>query len=132
MPALNFKSQFVPKIVALEKNSTIRGKRKNPIKVGDVIKMYTGMRTKGCMLIGTAICSNITPVLITDEAPYLIVQLSGDAEPKNYKLTQDALKHFHTNDGFDTYKEMATFFHNQYGLPFVGDLIEWRDFKTAK
>lgn len=130
MPALNFKKQFVPKIQAQEKRSTIRAERKNPIKVGDVLQLYTGMRTKQCTLVGTAECSNITPVKIADDAPYILMKLSGDIDYKWYRFVEDALKHFHTTDGFDTYDEMKTFFRKQYQLPFTGNLIEWMNFKA--
>lgn len=105
MPALNFKKLFVPKILAREKQSTIRGKRKYPIKRGDVLKLYTGQRTTNCQLIGTATCSNITPIKIADDAPYLYLHLgtweNGAPPPgKWHKFVDDALHHLCTNDGF--------------------------------
>jgi hypothetical protein len=136
MPALNFKQQFVPLILSHQKCSTIRGKRKFPIKPCDVLKLYTGQRTSKCKLIGAAICSNVTPIKICEDAPYLFLHLGeynkGVQPPgKWYKFVESALQHLCTNDGFASYDEMKTFFRNQYGLPFEGDFIEWKDFKSS-
>lgn len=118
-------------IVALQKHSTIRGKRKTPIKPGDYLKLYSGQRTKQCQLIGTAICHNTTPVKIAEDAPYILLNLTTNPGERWYRFTESALEHFYKTDGFTSYDEMKTFFSNQYGLPFSGDLIEWKNFKAA-
>lgn len=64
MPAYNFQKQFVPMILDGSKPHTIRRKRKHPTKVGDVLKLFTGMRTKNCTLIATAPCIAVEPCLI--------------------------------------------------------------------
>lgn len=138
MPALNFKQQFVAKIKANEKTSTIRGKRKNPIKPGDILKLFTGQRTSNCQLIGTAVCSNVSPIKICTDAPYLFLHLGEWKDGKKppgrwYAFAESALQHLCANDGFTDYNELKNFFSNQYGpLPFEGDLIEWREFKTEQ
>jgi hypothetical protein len=132
MPALNFKKQFVPKILDGTKTFTIRGKRKNPIKPGDTLKLYTGMRTSQCELIGTAICAEVTPVKITIEKPYLFTSLEGKpAKWIPFAVNQPAIKSFYGADGFESYQQQADFFAAQYGLPFIGDLIAWKQLTPA-
>ncbi len=127
MPALNFKNQFVPKILSGDKSSTIRGKRKNPIKPGDRLILYTGMRTKLCQPIGTAICDFIRPVIIAEDNPLTFFQSLNEW----HTMPIEDLYRMCVNDGFSDYEEMKTFFRNQYGLPFEGDLITWKDFKPG-
>ena len=47
MPSLNL-TVFIDKVESGEKRQTIRLHRKRPIKVGDTLYLFTGMRTKGC------------------------------------------------------------------------------------
>ena len=47
MPALNY-TVFVDKVESGEKRQTIRRLRKRPIKVGDRLHHFAGMRTKHC------------------------------------------------------------------------------------
>ncbi len=53
MPSLNFEKQFVPLIESGQKRQTIRVERKNPIKVGDKLYLFSGLRTKYCYRIFT-------------------------------------------------------------------------------
>lgn len=65
MPAYNFQRQFVPMILDLSKPHTIRRRRaKRPTVPGDKLSLYTGMRTKQCILIATAPCVAVEPCLI--------------------------------------------------------------------
>ncbi len=49
MTLLNFKKDFVTLILGRSKPHTIRQERKHPIKVGDTLQLYYGLRTKSCM-----------------------------------------------------------------------------------
>jgi hypothetical protein len=53
MPSLNFQTQFVRLIESGKKRQTIRPLRKNPIKVGDKLYLFTGLRTKDCKTLVT-------------------------------------------------------------------------------
>lgn len=119
MPALNFKSQFVPKIKKWEKLFTIRKQRKNPIKIGDTLYLYTGMRTSNCKLIATVQCTDVTKVKIEKDGIWFGVQGMW------VWLTIEQLHKVIVTDGFNDFKEMADFFRKQYGLPFEGVLIAW-------
>jgi hypothetical protein len=65
MPAYNFRKNFVPMILDLSKPHTIRRRRaKRPTVPGDMLSLYTGMRTKQCTLIATAPCVAVEPCVI--------------------------------------------------------------------
>jgi len=56
MPALNFQKQFARAVKNGTKKQTIRAYRKNPIKEGDVLYLYTGMKTKNCIKLKEVVC----------------------------------------------------------------------------
>jgi hypothetical protein len=64
MPLINFKERFVPLIESGKKRQTIRIKRKNPIKAGDTLHLYTGLRTKKCRLIKKVVCKSVHTISI--------------------------------------------------------------------
>lgn len=49
----------MPLIESGMKSMTIRKDRANPIKTGDKLFLYTGMRTKDCNQIANAECINV-------------------------------------------------------------------------
>jgi hypothetical protein len=129
MVALSFKSDFVTAIDAGEKRRTIRQVRKtgNP-EPGKPLQLYTGMRTKACEKIKDAICTRVRPVEISATGVKLDgwILYCGDA-PATWGVDPEAFDgDFARADGFANFPEMAEFFEKRYGLPFVGQLIEWR------
>lgn len=131
MPALNFKRQFVAHIRSRRKRHTIRAKRKRPIKPGETLYLYTGMRTKACeKIIPPVTCAKVEDVRIEMQKykgngvlargldfPAVIVEgneLSGDEK--------ESLAYA---DGFDSFAEMMKFWDGR--LPFNGDIIHWKD-----
>jgi uncharacterized protein YqfB (UPF0267 family) len=116
MPALNFKSEFVDAIRAGAKAQTIRQIRKRPIKAGDVLHLYTGMRTAHCKKIGVAICESVQPIEMTENE----IRLDGEA------LTFFEKIDLARDDGFTGPFAMQVFFTNLYGSPFSGVLIRFR------
>jgi hypothetical protein len=64
MPAYNFKKQFVEKILDGRKPHTIRRRRKHPTKVGDVLYLYTGLRTKNAVKFAEVRCCKILPIRV--------------------------------------------------------------------
>lgn len=134
MPSLNFHKQFVLLIESGQKRQTIRPKRKNPIKVGDKLYLFTGLRTKKCKRLiidplkietyrnpSTAyvgvICKSVEWIRINDDLGFPIT-LSSDLE--RLKIS-DIIK----ADGFNSTDEFINFFKTKYGLPFEGVLIKW-------
>ena len=117
MPLLGFKKQFAPLVESGAKRQTIRAKRKdgrNP-HPGDTLYLYTGLRTKQCRKLGTAICQRVREVVITGTFPIMSGRHLGAAEANILAV----------NDGFPGYKEMEQYFEKEHGLPFWGLLIEW-------
>jgi hypothetical protein len=135
MPAYNFQLQFVRMILDLSKPHTIRKRRKHPTKVGDVIKMFVGMRTKRCFQFAEAKCVNIKPLRIYPTYQSIYIH---DPKSKHPSLTPDGWrmmsdweeKRLAKRDGFQTRKEFYHFFE-RYKLEFLEDfeLIIW-DVKT--
>lgn len=130
MVALSFKSAFVDDIEEGRKRRTIRQVRKagNPVP-GKPLQLYTGMRTKACEKIKDAVCTRVRPVVIehtgiTLEGRRLYAgdapAYQGGVDPEHYDGD------FARADGFDCFGDMAEFFEKEYGLPFAGQLIEWR------
>lgn len=136
MPSLNFKKQFAPDVESGKKRQTIRPKRKHPVKVGDKLYLFTGLRTKVCRRLvppfikftiskdkPAAICKSVhdIEILNVDHIKYRGVDLYAGSEPWKLKLAHTIA----TDDGFAGTQEMVDFFKEQYGLPFHGDLIKW-------
>lgn len=115
MPGYNFQARFAPKILAGTKPHTIRKRRKHPTKVGDILWLYTGMRTKECKLIAGAPCVRVEPIVIWpfDE------RIAGNIE---FSLTQLAYA-----DGFDSIHDFFEFFRHTYREKVLNDfeIIFW-------
>lgn len=65
MGLYNFKPQFAPFILEGSKTHTIRAYRKYPDEPGDVMHLYTGLRTKAACLLLRRLCLNAEPIKIT-------------------------------------------------------------------
>ena len=115
MPALNFSERFAAAVESGEKCQTIRKQRKNPIKVGDPLYLYTGMRTKQCRKLKETKCTGVYPVLIV----YGGLMLCRSFCSTGY------MKEIVRRDGFDNPDEFFEWFKDHYGLPFRGVLIRW-------
>ena len=116
MPALNFQKQFADKVERGEKRQTIRSLRKNPVKVGDKIYLYTGQRTSSCRKLGDVICREIVDITISGHGAVVV----------NDKPLDDKEKHeMAIADGFETWPDMLQWFRNQHGFSFEGQIIRW-------
>ena len=128
MPALNFKAQFAEDVESGHKRQTVRAHRKDGrphAKVGDTIKLYTGMRTKACRLLGEATVTSIKPVRIEATQMYLDgkLMLAGLCS-RDDPMTDNE---FAEADGFDSFMDMADWFRDVHGLPFEGVVIRWNE-----
>ncbi len=115
MPALNFKSEFADAVESGLKTNTIQSKRKRPIRAGERLILYTGMRTRECRRLGEGECTNTVSIEIS-EASVVVNGRTLGAE-KEYELARF--------DGFETEAEFRAFFRAEYGLPCSGVLISW-------
>lgn len=124
MPALNYQERFVFLVESGLKKQTIRPKRKIPIKPGDPLYHYTGMRTKKCRKLGESECKITTPICIEEWGFKLITRIVTEEHWK-YSIDSSDLGWFARRDGFKDWSEMRDWFKDRYGLPFEGVLIEW-------
>ena len=121
MPAYSFQAQFVKLIQDGSKHHTIRRRRKYPTKPGDVLKLYTGMRTKKCSLISVAQCASVVPVKIYPEMGRVV--LDGRMLSLN-----DTLR-FAVHDGFANHMDFFAFFkrYSREVLENELEVIYWRN-----
>jgi len=119
MVAYNFSADMAPLVESGQKRQTIRRTRKRQTRVGDLLQLYTGMRTAGCVLLSHALCISVTPIEIREHNRHLVVILGGN------RLPGSLLDRFVRADGFQRRMDMRDFFQARYGLPFVGEVIEW-------
>lgn len=120
MAAYNFKKQFVEPIRAGTKSHTIRADRKDGRipKVGEMLALYCGMRTKGCFRIlpEPVICTKVQPIDIQADSETILLQ--GDI------LEADEREQLAKADGFVDFAAMMRFWEGR--LPFTGYIIHWR------
>ncbi len=125
MPALSFIERFAGLVETRAKRQTIRRVWKRPIKVGDTLYLYTGMRTKRCRKLRTAVCLDVIPIKIFhDHIDFKMKAVNMGLWKKQAELDW-LLDQFARRDGFDSWEEMRDWFKNRYGLPFEGVLITW-------
>ena len=117
MPAYSFKARFVSDIEKGIKRQTIRPRRKRPTRPGDILYLFTGMRTKACRKLCNALCRDVLPIDIFED----VVVLNGQ------ELEGLAHLALAKADGFETIEVFHGFFRRQYGLPLVDkmELIKW-------
>lgn len=131
MVAINF-TVFRHKILSGEKRQTVR--RSARCKPGDRLQLYTGMRTKACRKLGEAICEAVFPVVITEEGArfphpeYGSVIRYCETDGRRALMSE----RFAQADGFGCWRACRAFFELNYGLPFEGQVIVWRDFQPAE
>lgn len=118
---------FRAPIIAGTKAQTIRPERRRHVRLDETMQLYTGMRTKFCAIIGTAICLSIEPIVIElmDEA------VSYGADPAfNDRARLDA---FAVKDGFRNWHQMRVFWaeHHPGVTRFGGVLIRWKHFREG-
>lgn len=122
MAALSFKGRFVELIQQGKKKQTIRNFRKYPIKAGETLYLYYGMRTKHCTKIGEEICKSIQKVTISTIGIHIFYDKIP--RPKSLIMIED-VDAFAQADGFKDWEEMKRWWSMTHELPFTGQLIKW-------
>lgn len=117
MPALNFQKQFVSAVEDGTKRQTIRALRKRPFKVGDVLYLYAGMRTKQCKKLATVACVSAEHIWINSYRRIV--------EVRNRQLDKGEVEMLAKSDGFMDAKAMYAWFCKTHSNDFYGDLIKW-------
>lgn len=129
MPALNFQDRFADLVASGLKPHTIRRRRKHPIKPGQTLYLYRGMRTALCRRLRKPLpCLQVTPIQI--DAIRRTVRLGSGSLYYPYEmevmLTDPETLTLAKRDGFRDLDDFYAWFGNTHGGQFVGDLIEWR------
>lgn len=103
MGAYSFKRRFVPFILDWSKTHTIRAERSNPDESGDVLHLFTAMRTVNCQLLMRAACVKVEPILIYERGSGTFgVVIAG------HKLSLDEKDTLAWRDGFRNYDQSHT------------------------
>lgn len=136
MPALNFQKQFAAAVESGEKRQTIRLVRKNPIKRGDKLYLFTGQRTKWCrrLVVQRAVevirrfvkglpLGHVVECKRVEEVAFGRMEIDG--HHGTWFQGPGYLKGIAKRDGFDTEEQMLVWFDKTHGLPFEGVLIRW-------
>jgi len=114
MVAFNFQKVFAPKIQDGTKIQTIRAKiRCHP---GQLMQLYTGMRTKACAKI------------IADRSCALVdyCHLAPDGITFGDKTKHPSIDEFAQLDGFKSFDDLLSWFQGKYGTPhFIGYVHRW-------
>lgn len=127
MVAYSFRSRFVDPILSGRKQQTVRaiGKRRHAA-AGDLLQLYTGMRTKACRLIGTAPCIEAVPITLRFRLgmPRVTLQRERGPVPLDAEL-------FAQQDGFDDWLRLVAFWEVEHAAEFLagrfdGICIFWR------
>lgn len=126
MPALNY-TVFIDKVESGEKRQTIRATRKHPIKVGQRLHHFTGMRSAKCCRLRaghTDFCTRAEPIVMS-------ITKRGTFAVRVGKRRMDWLQIYAIAraDGFEGVDTMRSFFVRTHGLAagkkFHGQLIQW-------
>ena len=122
MVAYSFKSRFAVAIREGWKTQTIRTNRKRHARVGEMLQMFTGMRTAQCRKICEDVrCTEVLQVEICFGDDGGIDRIDIDGAP-----VRD-LDAFAVLDGFANSDDMSAFWRAEHGPRevFYGTLIEW-------
>jgi hypothetical protein len=127
--AYSFQKQFAAPILAGTKRQTIRaaGKRRHA-RPGEDLQLYTGMRTRSCLLIATAKCASVHKVELFFSKHGASELFRIDGAP----ISLTAMASFARLDGFNDVDEMAAFWWKHHSdlaiggyIEFTGKLIRW-------
>ena len=120
MALINFsRKDFIKAVVEGSKHFTIRQLRKKPIRKGEALQLYTGLRTKQAEKLRDAVCKNTWDIKIENKKDELLFSLNGK------QLSLKEVKDISKNIGFESVEGWIEYFKEKYKFPFKGQLIEW-------
>lgn len=120
MVAYSFQRRFAPLIREGLKTQTIRAERKRHARPGEMLQLFTGMRTAQCeRIIPDVVCTSVLPIEINLSSSRIERIEVGIVPIRN-------LDHFAVADGFIDIEDMSDFWLKHHGVrPFHGVIIEW-------
>lgn len=117
---LNFQRQFAPAVLAGEKCMTVRATRKDRKvpAVGDVLALYTGLRTSGSRLLMKTPATCVWRIRMDFEERLVVVD--------GARLDSEALRLLALADGFANVDAFLTYFKDAACAPvFEGFAPHW-------
>lgn len=123
MALLGYKSEFAILVELSIKRQTIRAPRKYPVKAGERLYHYTGLRTKACRKLLESTCMSVADIRIDADGAVFI-----DGDQLNSKVLLDIFAWqdgFRATPGKSEHDNFIDFFKTVHGLPFAGQLIKW-------
>lgn len=127
MVAYSFNKRFIAPILAGTKTGTIRavGKRRHA-EAGDLLQLYTAMRTKYCALILQTPCTETVDILLAFKGRTRI-ETRGNETIRSASL----LDRFAVSDGFTDFADMREFWREQHNVArFSGRWARWASSKV--
>jgi len=124
MGLYNFKKQFAKFVLSGAKRHTIRAHRRYPDKPGDLMHLYTGLRTKAARLLMRAPCVKVEEIEIVsgcsaDDRCNCDIRILVDG----VELDANERRALARKDGFKNLGAMQKFWKGR--LPFAGQVIHW-------
>jgi hypothetical protein len=128
MVAYNFQSRFAPEVETGRKRQTFRaiGKRRHA-RPGEVLQLYTGMRTKGCrkLMKTDPECQEVVHVRLYLKGRRAKPTLAVMQEGVFMDMPRGHIQSFALADGFESVAGLFDFFETTHGLPFEGVVVKW-------
>lgn len=128
MVAYSFQPRFVQAILAGTKAQTIRGARRRHARRGDMVQLYSGQRSRDCILLGEAPCIAADSVRLEFYPANFLPRIWVNDQRINI------VEHntFAQADGFEDIHDMQRFWLAKHGNgPFVGTIIRWTPLAAA-
>jgi hypothetical protein len=122
MALLGYQAWKADKVESGECTQTIRARRKNPVKVGETLYHYRGLRTKAARKILVSVCK---------ETFSLSLQVSKDGKTALWSAPEaDDIAKVARRDGFADVKAMPEWFLTNHDIKSGGgiywfDVIRW-------
>lgn len=133
MVAYSFKARFAePILVGLgarrmhnvnPKQQTVRAiEKKRHARPGELVQLYTGLRTRSVRKLGEAVCTLTAAIKI--EFPSIF---AANIYIDDFSLTEDETHAFAHDDGFRTIDDFIEFWDDNHGIEkaFEGIIIYW-------
>lgn len=129
MPLFGFKRRFVEPILAGTKDQTIRAVRKVPVRLHQVMHLYTGLRRPGAKLIARVLCIEILDIYLIPQVENGLVSYSNLDGSGGFATNEPGwLDHFARRDGFASWEDLCAFWREEHGKDietFTGQVYRW-------
>ena len=125
MALINFsRESFIDDVISGKKRCTIRSMRKHPIEKGEMLYLYTGLRTSHARKLRETTCTRTEQLLIKTASN------ASEAHPIDFYVNDRLLSPKSSESlarkvGFTSVPELYAYFSEHYTFPFHGQVIEW-------